>query len=72
MQKLYKPHQAAELLQNVITGHPGISPERVRQLCEQGRLGQRVGKGWIISQEDIDNFNSLNRSKGRPIKETIE
>lgn len=72
MQNLYKPNQAATRLYNAATGKLGLSPERVRQLCQQGRLGQRIGKGWIISQEDIDNFNNINRPKGRPAKGEIK
>lgn len=69
--KFYKPEQAAPLMRNALTGETGISTVRVRQLCQQGRIGQRVGHGYIISSGEIDTFNELVRSTGKHILDSI-
>ena len=56
--RLYKPAQAARLLTNARTGQPGISTQRATLLCKLGRLGQRVGGGWVISAAEIKQFNA--------------
>jgi excisionase family DNA binding protein len=59
MDKFYNTKEAATLL--------GLSPVHVRTLCEQGRLGSKVGRDWIITQEELDAFER--RPRGRPPKE---
>ena len=66
--KLYKPREAAELIFNVSTKTYGLSVARVCVLCRAGRLGQRVGGGWVISEEDIARFNVIERRDGRPVR----
>jgi len=65
--KLYKPREAAELIFNANTKTYGVSVARVCVLCRAGRLGQRVGGGWVISAEDIARFNKLDRREGAPV-----
>lgn len=48
--------QAAALL--------GVNEQRIRQLCAEGRMGQKVGRDWVISPEDIER-NRI-RKPGRP------
>jgi excisionase family DNA binding protein len=50
--------QAAEVL--------GISETRIRQLCQEGRMGKRVGRDWVITPEEIE-ANRV-RKPGRPAK----
>jgi len=57
-EQLYSPAQAAALIINGQTGQPGISLSRVNTLCREGRLGRRVGYNWVISQEEIEAFNT--------------
>lgn len=56
--RLLSTTQAAEAL--------GISIQRVKQLCAQGRMGRRVGRDWVITPEEIE-ANRV-RKPGRPAK----
>lgn len=49
----------------------GITPQRVREFCRQGRLGRKIGRQWIISREDFERFvrEDYPRKPGRPPKE---
>ena len=42
----------------------GISEIRVRQLCQDGRMGHKVGDTWVITPEEIE-ANKV-RKAGRP------
>lgn len=66
MSKLYNPTTAGPLLHNAVTGKPGLSRQRVRDLCAAGRLGQRIagGRGWIITAAEIERFNQEERKRG--------
>ena len=44
----------------------GISERRVRALCAQGRLGQRVGRTYAIAAADLARFRRVARKPGRP------
>lgn len=33
-----------------------VTPSRVKQMCEAGMLGQRPGRDWVISRDEIDAF----------------
>ena len=46
----------------------GISGSMVRVFCRAGRLGQKVGKQWVIEREDLERFAKLPRKVGRPKK----
>lgn len=54
----------------------GLTPQRVRQFCRDGRLGQRVGRQWIITEEELEHFRSIPRlpgvSIGRPPSDKAE
>lgn len=46
--------------------HLGITPRRVRQLIDTGRLGgARVGRSWEIDRLEVEAFARLPRRKGR-------
>jgi len=44
----------------------GVSPERVGQICRQGRLGQKVGERWVIPRDELEQFRRIPRKRGRP------
>lgn len=44
----------------------GISPDRVRQFCREGRLGQRLGDRWVIPVDEVKQFSQIPRKTGRP------
>jgi len=44
----------------------GLSDVRVRQLCNDGRLGRKIGRDWLISEEELTAFLATNRPAGRP------
>lgn len=47
----------------------GVSARRVRGFCESGRLrAERVGKAWIIREQDARAFAAMPRKVGRPAK----
>ena len=54
----------------------GLTPQRVRQFCRDGRLGQRVGRQWVITEEEFERFQSIPRqpgvSIGRPPSDDAE
>ncbi len=50
--------QAAEVLD--------VTPIRVRQFCQEGRLGQKVGGQWVIPRDELEQFAKIPRDTGRP------
>jgi hypothetical protein len=56
--ELFTTERAAEAL--------GISVQRVKQLCGEGRMGVRVGRDWVITPEEVE-ANRV-RKPGRPAK----
>lgn len=57
---LLSVNEAAEFL--------GVSPERVRDFCREGRIGQRVGDRYVISQDELRIFAQIPRKRGRPAR----
>ena len=60
--ELFDVAQAAKYL--------GVSHQRVRQFCGQGRLGIKVGSRWIITKADLERFAEIPRPSGIPLGET--
>lgn len=58
--KLRTPQQAADKL--------GVSLRRVHQFLAEGRLGQRVGGVYVITDEDLRDFAKRPRTPGRPVE----
>lgn len=56
--KLLTPQQAADRL--------GVSLRRVHQFLSDERLGQRVGGVYVITEEDLRQFQRIPRNPGRP------
>jgi excisionase family DNA binding protein len=50
--------QAAERLE--------LSESRVRKLAQDGRLGRKVGRDWLFSEEELTAFLATPRPAGRP------
>lgn len=46
-----------------------LTPQRVRIFCREGRLGRRVGRTWIITRKELEEFKKIPRPPGRPRKE---
>lgn len=42
----------------------GLTPQRVRQFCREGRLGQRLGREWVITREELEEFKKIPRKPG--------
>ncbi len=57
--KLYTAAEAAKVL--------GVIPRRVTAICETGRLGQKVGRQWIITADELERFAQLERPAGVPV-----
>jgi len=46
----------------------GLSPQRVRQFVESGRLrARKVGAQWVIRAADLRRFANKPRRPGRPV-----
>lgn len=46
----------------------GVSEIRVRQFCQEGRLGQKVGSIWLIARGELFAFKRKKRHPGPPRK----
>ncbi len=44
----------------------GISPRRVRKLCMEDRLGEKVLGRYLIKVEELEEFAQQERVPGRP------
>lgn len=44
----------------------GISARRVRKLCMENRLGEKILGRYLITLEELDRFAQVERSPGRP------
>lgn len=46
----------------------GISASWLRRLVDDGRLpAKKVGKTWLVLQEDVDALSAQHRQRGRPV-----
>jgi excisionase family DNA binding protein len=43
----------------------GVTPMRIRQFCQEGRLGRKVGDRWLISRDELRSFEKIPREPGR-------
>ena len=50
----------------------GLSEGRVRVICQQGRLGQRVAGVWLITTDELEAFKRHRRGPGRPRGDAAE
>jgi len=56
---LLSPRQAAEEM--------GLSLSRIKQFCAEGRIGQRVGKRWVILRDELEQFQKIPRPHGKAL-----
>lgn len=56
--KLVTPQEAANRL--------GLSLRRIHQFLNEGRLGQRLGGVYVITEDDLRDFSKQPREPGRP------
>jgi predicted site-specific integrase-resolvase len=57
------------LLTNEAAKKLGISIRRIQQFCRSGRLGQKVGRDFIIDESSLKKFQKIKRRVGRPKKQ---
>jgi hypothetical protein len=55
-QKLFTVTEAAKEL--------GLSPVRVRQFCQEGRIGRKHGTFWLIDEGELKRFARQERPAG--------
>lgn len=44
----------------------GVCEQRVRKLCAEGRIGQKVADRWIIPADELEQFKRIPRNPGKP------
>ncbi len=50
----------------------GISSSWLRRLIDDGRLpAKKVGKTWLVLEEDVDAVAAQDRQRGRPMIKTL-
>jgi hypothetical protein len=57
--EMYTVAEAAEALE--------LSEPRIRTLCQEGRIGRKVGRDWVITADDIESMRDR-PGPGRPRK----
>lgn len=58
--KLLNTTAVAEILQ--------VTQSRVRQLCLQGQIGQKLGEIWYFTEDEIRQFQPVHKRKPGPPK----
>lgn len=49
----------------------GYSVSYIRRICQERRIGQKVGGQWLLTDEDVDTLREgLRRTSGNPREET--
>lgn len=46
-----------------------ITPQMVRRHCNEGKLGQKIGRSWIITRDEFEQFKKNRKGQGRPKKQ---
>lgn len=46
----------------------GFHYNTVYRFCVAGRLGQKIGRQWLITREELNQFKATPRPPGRPRK----
>lgn len=47
----------------------GLSESLVRRYCREGRLGERIGRNYSITEKSLRAFAAVERARGRKAKE---
>ena len=48
------------------------SEHRVREYCREGRLGRKIGRQWLITRSELEEFKLIPRKHGAPFKNDEE
>jgi hypothetical protein len=59
-EKMYSTTEASKILQ--------VSVIRVRQFCQEGRIGRKVGERYVIFEKELLEFARKSRPRGRKLK----
>ncbi|HSH02993.1 MAG TPA: helix-turn-helix domain-containing protein [Anaerolineae bacterium] len=43
-----------------------IAETTLRFYCQEGRIGTKVGRQWVITRKELERFQSKPRPVGRP------
>ena len=57
MEELFDAKGAAKFL--------GVSGQRVRQFCAEGRIGTKVGSQWVFTRGELEAFKAIPRPSGQ-------
>lgn len=67
MPTLTRPRPKPKLLTTVQAAKAlKLSRCRVMQFCREGRIGQQIGRYWLISTKELQAFRAVKRPPGRP------
>jgi excisionase family DNA binding protein len=44
----------------------GLRDDTIRKYCQQGKMGKRFGRVWMITRSEIEQFKDARRPPGRP------
>ena len=45
------------------------SEHRVREYSNEGRLGTKIGRQWLITRAELEEFKKIPRERGAPRKD---
>ena len=57
--KIYSTDEVAKILE--------LSSSRIRKAAAALKIGQKVGRGWIFTPEDIEKIRGRIGMRGRPV-----
>jgi excisionase family DNA binding protein len=46
------------------------SQHRVREYFREGRLGKKIGRQWLVTRKELEEFKKVPRKRGAPRKDT--
>ena len=55
-----------------VADESGLSRTWLREICQSGRLGKKVGRQWIITRDEYELFIATERKMGRPPKDKAD
>jgi hypothetical protein len=54
-EKIYTAQEAAEILE--------LTDGRVRQVCRWNQIGKKMGRDWILSENDLEKLSKFENRK---------
>ena len=49
-----------------------LSEHRVREFFREGRFGKKVGRQWLATRTELEEFKKIPRTRGAPRKDDEE